>query len=407
MGKKVTIDQDELIKALPDFISKFIVQPDVVTPPVVVKPPVVEPPVVVQPPEQTEKYTEVGSGSGVLKLGDISGKRLIVKPGKYTGITISKAVDSKLNCNGISMTSGTIQIGDFEGFELIGFTIADQKGRAMTITGKGSNFKMTGCYFKNVADYVVFYDNKTAWDGTDKTVSANWTFDKCVFDNTGRVFECRGGMDGKVIRNLMKNFTFSNSTVKNSPYMGDGIFMQAVDGYNVFGNTIDNVNTLNNQHNGIFHMIGNGHVFANKLTNHQGNLIRAWGMSYGSIVRNIEIYGNEVFNSRKYSAFELQVTPEMESFIEANPKLVTVTNAKVHKNTAGNLAIEKDWDGQMLDLYNTGGTLVYEDNIGFAMRGTKKITNMINNMSDVPVTEKNNKYFTTAKEASAAGYPIK
>ena len=133
-------------------------------------------------------------------------------------------------------------------------------------------------------------------------------------------------------------------------------------------------------------MYGNGSFHDNKVTNHSGNLIRAWGASFGTSVKDILIYNNTAFNSQKYSAFELQLPPWMAEYADKYPARLKPTNARVYNNTAGQMNTSKDWDGQMLDLYNTRGSLYYFNNLGFNMNKTQgPVTDMINNMSDVVI----------------------
>jgi hypothetical protein len=130
--------------------------------------------------------------------------------------------------------------------------------------------------------------------------------------------------------------------VKNCPEIGNVVWMGQVENYEVAYNVIDNINRTfsdpnapNGYHNGIFQMIGNGSFHDNKITNHQGNAIRAWGVSYGTEVKDILIYNNVVWNSWKYSAFELQVSPDMQDYMALYPSRIKPTNAKVYNNTAG------------------------------------------------------------------------
>src|SRR5690606_32978219 len=142
--------------------------------------------------------------------------------------------------------------------------------------------------------------------------------------------------------------TFHNSEA------GNLVIFSNVQDYNIHHNIVEYVNQRNNAHNGIFLMHGNGHFHDNKLTNYQGNAIRAWVFSRGSSAATIEIYNNICYNSRKYSAFEIQ---------EFSNQLVqgktTFVNAKVYNNTAGKMNTYRDWQGQLLDLYNNTGTLAY------------------------------------------------
>lgn len=207
---------------------------------------------------------------------------------------------------------------------------------------------------------------------------------------------------------MLKNFKFLNNTIKNSQEIGSIVYSGAMDNYEIAGNKIDNINHYfpanapNGIHNGIFMIIGNGSFHDNQITNHQGNAIRAWGLSYGQEVKSIRIYNNVVWNSWKYSAFELQVTPDMAAYLKKYPSRVTNTNAMVYNNTAGQLNTSKDWEGQMVDVYETGGgTLQYYNNLGFDMVRTQgPVTNMLNfNGNTRLIKNYGNKYVKTMKEA--------
>jgi hypothetical protein len=82
------------------------------------------------------------------------------------------------------------------------------------------------------------------------------------------------------------------------------------------------------------------------------------------------------------------------------PGKSTFVNAKVYNNTVGTMNTSKDWEGQILDLYNIYGTLEYYNNLGFNLVASRPITNMMNNMSNTKViVNKSNKYLT--KQSSA------
>lgn len=369
--------------------------------PVVVIPPVVTPPIVNPPVSVPVAYTIVGTGSGNLDLGDISGKHIKIKPGSYGMVTISKATKASLDGSGVSLEKLYLTEGNV--FEMFGFAFHDQKYRPIEIEKLTQSLYLHDISFTNTGDYSIAYYYQGIWDGTDATATGNWTLDKLTFDNTGVAFTSNGGFDSKGIKNLMLNFTFSNSTIKNCPWIGAAIYLGAAQNYALFGNTISNVNTLVNNHNGIFHLVGNGSIHDNFIQHHQGNMVRAWGVSYGREIKEILIYNNKVYDSRKYSAFELQATPEIQEYLVTYPTRIAMTNARVYNNTVGRMNTSKDWEGLILDLYNTGGTLRFDKNLGFDLYtdgNDGKITTMINNMSDTPViSNSGNQYYNTQKEA--------
>src|SRR5690606_33274857 len=121
-------------------------------------------------------------------------------------------------------------------------------------------------------------------------------------EQTGPFFGGAGSVDGG-IRGLIRNFEIAYLNFRNAPDVGSVVWMGNVEDYNIHHNHIDNINTKNNNHNGIFLMTGNGKFHNNIVRNHQGNAIRAFGHSIGDTPKEILIYNNIVYNSRKYSAF--------------------------------------------------------------------------------------------------------
>ncbi|MCW3465028.1 hypothetical protein [Chitinophaga nivalis] len=350
----------------------------------------------------------VGTGSGELLLGTLSNASLKIKPGNYSFIYIASATNVKIDATDVVLNNGSMEVDQANTFELWGLSVINQPYRALTIRGNSNDVYLHDLSFKNIGDYTIHYDNRTIYDGSPATVSKNWKFERLTYENTSCGFFCRGEFAPNGVEGLMRNFKFVNNTIKNCPEIGNVVWMGAVEDYEIAGNVINNINTLytdpnapNGYHNGIFQMMGNGSFHDNKITNHQGNAIRAWGMSFGTTVKEVLIYNNIVWNSWKYSAFELQLAPYLYDYIQQYPARVTHTNAKVYNNTAGHLNVSQDWEGQQLDLYNTYGTLEYYNNVGFEMvKAVGPVTNMINNMSGTVITRSdNNHYFPTQQQA--------
>jgi hypothetical protein len=243
--------------------------------------------------------------------------------------------------------------------------------------------------FKDVKDYVIFI--KASNDR--KTRKEQIKILNCKFENAGGIqYVSHLEPDGD--QEFLNGFEFANNIIKNTD-AGNFAFIENVQDYDIHHNTVDNVNATNNEHNGIFHMIGNGKFHNNKFTNYQGNMIRAWAFSRGNSTSTIEIYNNIGYNSRKYGAFEIQ---GFDRYII--PGKTTIANAKVYNNTVGKMNTSKDWEGVILDLYSYGGTLEYYNNLGFELNYSKPITDMINNMSDTKIIKnKNNRYFKSVSEA--------
>lgn len=370
----------------------------------------VEPPIVVKPDTQ---QIDIGSGSGRIDIADIIGVTYKVKSGNYDAISIKRCKNVSLLLGGVNIIYGNMDVESSTNIETVGGSFKGNKVGAIRVSGLVNGLVLKGVTFFDVSNYLLSYEHQVVYNGKDETVSKDWKIEGCSFEKTNQIFNSKSDLKPEGVMTLMRNFKFLNNSVKNCPSMGGVVSLGAVDGYDIAGNIIDNVNMSfpdprvpNGPHNGIFTMVGWGSCRDNKLTNHQGNLIRAWGVSFDDQVREVLIYNNKVHNSWKYSAFELQVPPYISEYKAKYPDRVFYTNAKVYNNTAGHLSVSKDWDGQMLDLYNTYGKVEYYNNLGFDMVASNPIyhpvNNMINNNYDQDKTqlvESNNKYARTAIEA--------
>jgi hypothetical protein len=382
---------------------------------IVVTPPVTTAPIVVPitAPSPETSFTTVGTGSGSLELGTISDKKLKIKPGTYSHIGFSKATNVVIDATGVNLPHGSVDITDAINVEFFGFAVTDQSYRAVNIRGFCSGLYLHDLTFKNIGNDVIKYEYDGIYDGTDKTDSKDWKIENCSFTNTGCAVSFQGGFDDAGIKTYMSGFKFLNNKIQDSPVIGTAVYAPAADGYVIAGNTVNNINTVytekdpNGIHNGIFMMTGNGSFYNNKVTNHQGNAIRAWGVSFGSTIKPIKIYNNIVWNSWKYGAFELQFIPFYQDYKAKYPTRITYTNALIYNNTVGRMNVSSNWDGQILDNYFTGGTLDYYNNIGFDMKRNNgglingdNISDMINyNFTPVFGRYENNKYFPTASPA--------
>lgn len=395
-------------------------EPPIVVPPVVVPdPPKVEPipepvkqPVIVPvEPEQTI----IGTGSGNLKLSNVSGKNIKIKPGTYSGIEVGECSNAKIDATGVSMTKdGSVYFTrPAENVELYGLRWDAHNYRPINIQAFIKGLYLHDMSFRNVSNYVISDEWGGEWDGTDATAKTNWKLENLSFEKCGPGFNGKSNIDvaGNKIFGLYKNLKMTGITVKNCHNMGAFMWLGACDGYDISNVNIDGVNLSfpdknlpNGPHNGIFAITGNGKLHGVTCQNHQGNLIRAWAMSFSKSPALIELYNNKVFKSHKYGAFEIQTPPHLQEFLDKNKGKFTFSDAKVYGNVAGKLNKSKDWEGQMLDLYNFGGgSLAYYDNTGFEMVASNPqyhpVTNMINNMSNAKVAEYNNKYYATQAEA--------
>jgi len=278
------------------------------------------------------------------------------------------------------------------------------KQRAFEMKGDISHLSLGGFYTKNIQDYQIVLQE--AWlkkykDGAGDFFDGIRLFD-IVSDNGGVLFHSNGALNKGVHEGMINNFEMSGCTVKNSANPGMVVYLGNARNYSLHDNIIDKVNTGETiTDNGLFMANGNGKCFNNKVTNHQGRLIRAWLFSHDDTAL-VEIMNNYAYNSYKYSPFEIQVTPDM-----ANNNYKPA-NAKVYNNTVGKMNTSKDWDGMLLDVYNTGGTLEYYNNLGFEMNRieqgrnvTTGITDMINFAGGSPkiIRNEGNRYFDTYEQA--------
>lgn len=383
-----------------------------VTTPVVTNP--TPPPVV---PAYSKTY-DVGTGSGNLVIDGatltVTGTTLIkVKAGNYQTISVrnfnqdaSKLVTIKNN-GLVEITSGqsifsnlnnVVFSGDGTAGITNGFVFRDISYRAIKLDENSTvnNFTFQYVTFKNIGDVAIFHSKNLTYTGAAGSFAENLKFLYINCENTSGLLTSEGSISSGKPMGLIKNLEIGYVTFKNSPGVGTIAYLGNVEDVNIHNNRIDNINTANDNHNGIFMIKGNGSFHDNYVSNHQGNAIRAWTFSIGSTPKDMLIYNNIVVNSRKYSGFEVQ------SFTEyVIPGVSTYVNAKVFNNTVGNLNLSKDWQGNVVDVYNLfGGKCEVYNNLAYNL-----FTNGANQASfggqesSLKPIESNNLYFTSAKEA--------
>jgi hypothetical protein len=315
-----------------------------------------------------------------------------VVPGQnWTLVSISNVHNIKLT--GIDPTSSKY-----------GFVFRDNNYQVFSVNGPEiDNVTFQGIRFDNIGNYVFRFENSfnRVYNGSDSTSSDNVRFLDIEVNRCAQLVAMPGnvGKDGPY--GVFKDMEVARLSVSNCPTPGTIFHCGAALDYDVHDNIVTGINQNNNNHNGIFFLYGTGKFYQNWITNHQGNALRAWAYTIGTTPGTVEIYGNKVYNSRKYSAFELQ-TPAQANLIV--PGKTTYANAKVHHNTVGRMNTSHDWDGQLLDLYDlAGGSLEYYNNLGFDLYASnqpwRSVTNMINNMSTVKISQRDNLYFPKAEDA--------
>ncbi len=407
--KKRSIKLDDDLQAITDSVPETVDPP---TPPEDNAPPAEE-------EEEEEESILVGNGSGSLTinsstLNGTSATTIRIRSGSYSVISIQnltgtidnpitivndgqvrvgEAIETRDINNVVISGAGNSTIPYGISFENLGY-------RAIRMSGKMSGVTIRNIYFKNVPDLCIAGDDSNgrglANDGSVATRTERFKILHCVFDNVGTI-----GFGGELNRSgdtgFFKDVEIAYNTFKNSDAGNLCVFTNVQD-YDIHHNVVDQVNPRNNNHNGIFFMQGNGKFHDNILTNYQGNAIRAWVFSRGTTPATLEIYNNICFNTSKYGAFEIQ---EFAHHLVSGK--TTYLNAKVHNNTAGKMNTSRDWQGQVLDLYNISGALEYYNNLGFELyssESNKPITDMINNMSSTRITRNTDNLYYTSQNAA-------
>ncbi|QNK63157.1 hypothetical protein H7F33_01120 [Pedobacter sp. PAMC26386] len=280
-----------------------------------------------------------------------------------------------------------------------GFVSRDNaQHRSIIINGTAQNLTIQNVAFKNIGDYVIYFNSaQVVYNGSKSSFSDQIHLLNIDCDNTGTFLQMLGGVDNGVITGLIKNLEIAYLNFQNSD-CGAAVIVDNADGYNIHHNTVTNINSNNNNHNGIFTLKGTGSFHHNLIHNHQGNALRAWVRSLGTTPKQVLIYNNTVVNSRKYSAFETQ------SFqTEIISGVTTYANCKVYNNICGDLNLSKDWVGVVVDVYNLfGGTCDVYNNTGFNFPAPSMTSNIVNQQSVTIPAASNNVYYSTA---ASAGIP--
>ena len=364
--------------------------------------------------DNNQNAFEMGTGSGNLVIDGnnaaLKGKKLIlVKAGKYRSITVKNLtgtvgapvviknegqvyITSEMD---ISHVSNVIISGDNIPSVKYGFNLHDISYRAMYLGSRINGLTIQNFSFKNVVDYVIYSTvSNEPYLGTLESRTEGLKILNSKFDHASSI-SFTGSFDKNEDLGFVNDVEIANNIIQNGG--GSLAYFGNVQNYNIHHNTVNNFNETNNNHNGVFFMQGAGKFHNNKLTNYQGNAIRAWLYSRVNNPVPVEIYNNTCYNTRKYGAFEIQGFD-----YHIVPGKTVFANAKVYNNTAGRMNTSNDWAGVMLDVYDYGGTLEFFNNLGFEMKTSDKetITSMINNMSSVSIiVNKGNKYFPKASEA--------
>jgi len=392
--------------------------PEIVVPVVPSKPDPSEPPV---NPSYTQTY-EIGTGSGNLTIDGrtftITGPTLFkIKAGNYSTINVTNFIQNDAtpvyikNSGLVEISSGqsvfsnlrnVIFSGDGTPGLDKGFIFRDISYRAIKLEESSEINKFTFQYvaFKNIGNNVITFLKNAVYDGSEKSYSTDLKFLHIDCENTNVLFSAEGYIDidnPKSITGVIKNLEVAYVNFKNSPSVGNVIYLQNAEDYDIHHNTVTNVNTsFSSGHPGIFMIGGHGKFHNNYISGHYGNAIRAWGHALGTTPKTIYIYNNIVVNSRKYSGFEVQAFD-----YNMIPGKTTYANAKVFNNTVGNINLNKDWQGNVVDVYSLkGGSCDVYNNLAFNLNnsGTDQVW-IAGQESGLKPTESNNIYYKTSKEA--------
>jgi len=366
------------------------------------------------------KTVVVGTGSGNLVVNGATltlncNDRIKITKGNYKSISIQniQAADGcpititndglvELSGNGSQMSltnlNNVIISGNGDASIKYGFQFHDNNTRSILITKPYNNVTFQNASFKNISDWVIIFNNQsTQYNGTQASYSRNLKFLNIYGENTSRLFSFPGSAENGNINGLIRGLEIAYLDYKNSNNVGNIAWVGNVEDYDIHNNRIDNINANNNEHNGIFQMMGNGKFYDNYISNHQGNAIRAWAYSIGSTPKSVLIYNNIVVNSRKYSAFEVQT---ISTYVNA---ALTYVHAKIYNNTCGNLNLSKDWYGSVVDVYTLqGGTCQVYNNIGFNFPAANPSNKTINQQGPTKATDSGNLYFNSSNEVGFA-----
>lgn len=352
------------------------------------------------------KNTKDSTGKTVSLNG---GDTIRIKSGKYTGGSITNISTSVfIDATNVEVV-GTLKAGQYwtplyiansTGFTLSGLYLHDNNYMGISINGSlMDDVTFQNMKIDNINNTVFKFESNfnTLYDGTDGTVCNNIRFINIEAARCSLLFSMTGRVTPAGVVGLCRGIEVAYCYIHDAPDIGNVMWAGAAEDYNIHDNRIDKINQNSNNHNGIFMMTGNGTFVRNRVTNHQGNAIRAWVFSVGTTPKTMEIRENFVYNSRQYSPFELQVPDDAKLIV---PGKTTYCNAIVRNNTAGQIAGSTAYDNVMLDLYDLkGGSTEYYNNLGFAMLASKPITDMINMGNDKITRKENNVYKATWQEA--------
>ena len=335
-----------------------------------------------------------------------------IKGGNYRSITI-KNVQQAAGCPVTFTNDGLITLknaemrisnashitvtGDIANGDSKGFSFLDNSYRALVLSDRIHHVTLSNMSFSNIRDYVISYNNRTVYNGTDETATKDLRIRKMDCERSGPFINFSGSKNGSTVTGMYRNLEIAYINYRDSPSVGIVVYVPNAESFNIHHNTFNNVNKQNVDHNAIFQIHGNGEFHNNYMSNFQGNSLRARPFSFGNSAKELRIYNNIVINSVKYSAFEVQTFPE-DLIGRGN----TYANIKVFNNTCGNLNLSSDWYGVVLDAYTvSGGKCEVFNNLAFHFPSPHPKSMIVSYMglADNDLIEHDNYYYRTADEA--------
>lgn len=373
----------------------------------------------VKPPDAN--FVNVGNGSGSLVIDGRDGHYLCstgikIKGGKYTSITI-RNLSGEHGCPFDIVNEGSIELsgagrltlenlsyvnilGNSDPSITHGFLFQNMNSEAIQLNGTINHFTLSNARFNGINAYgVIRYKPTLVYNGSAGSFLKNLKFLNLVSQNSGTLIRFEASEGNGTVVGLIRGIEIAGVSFSNSPSVGSIVVLEKAEDVDIHNNIVENINSSNSNHNGVFYIQGNGRFYNNIIKNHQGNAVRAWIFSIGTMPKEMLIYNNIVVNSREYGAFELQAFPR-----DIVAGVSTFANAKVFNNTCGDLRPKSGtFPAQVVDLYSLrGGTCEIFNNVGYAFyRVGQNNTNYFwNELGDTsPSRHSNNLYFDNYKLA--------
>src|SRR5690606_4184139 len=315
-------------------------------------------------------FVLVGNGNGTLIIDGNTKKYtcntvIKIKGGSYSNITV-RNLTGKSGCPIVIANDGTVEfngggrmmelenlsyveiLGNSDSSVKYGFVFQNSKNEAIKLSGTINYFTLSNARFDRVDTYsVISYKPTLVYNGAEGSFLKHLRFLNLESESSGTLirFESRDG--NRTVVGLVRGIEIAGVHFSNSPTVGSVITLEKAEDVDIHNNVVENINSMNSNHNGVFYIRGNGKFYNNIVRNHQGNAIRAWIFSLGNTPKEMLIYNNIVVNSREYGAFELQTFPQ-----DIVPGVSTFANAQVFNNTCGNLKPKNGtFPAQIVDLY--------------------------------------------------------